>query len=419
MNLMENDEYNICIQLLCKQTLDSLHGKQLLNDAKMLELIAQRDKYARLIEQGRDWNAAYVRTTKIIDSLKELISVYADAIKVKTELSQPIIKQVHYSEVTSESPLEISYDPLESCESPVNSRCFSSELQAVPYMQQCVLLGGARKKKEYMRKGKPQTVRKRKPKQTGPYITPSNKKNDRTKTKEVVYLEYKDPDTLINAAAPFQIITYQFTSAYDVSSGILTTAYSGFEEWIAFYDYNRVRLTEVDWSVANNEATVGVRVGMIPTCFDANANILTYQGAIDLMEGAYSTDLVMLGRANGGGDTHHFKYTIIPEQILGDKEYHTSQLWRGTYNSSPTNMLYLNLVVISVGSGTNLTNGVTGNLALRSKVEFWFRRNIIDPQPHEPLVKPPEKKRLKEKKNDSSDEELVVVTTRKRDRPKI
>jgi len=71
-------------------------------------------------------------------------------------------------------------------------------------------------------------------------------------------------------------------------------------------------------------------------------------------------------------------------------------------------------VVVSVGSGTNLTNGVTGNLELRSLIKFWNRRKIVDPTPLIPRVKPIAKVKNKKIEEDSDSEELVVVTSRKK-----
>lgn len=306
-----------------------------------------------------------------------------------------------------ESVPKVSVDsaPL-SCASEVILEEKKSELH--PFKLEFGLLGGGRKKKGQ----KKVNVKKSRP-TCGPYIKSTNKSRDIAPPHRFENLTYNDENTTIQAASPFRIVTYQFTSAYDVSGGILTTAYAGFEENVAFYDENRVHKTEVVWDVANNEATVGVRVGMIPTTYDANANVTTFQGAIDLMEGPFSTGLIMLGRANGGECVHKFKYTILPQMVLGDSIYFTDRDYAGTFNSSPTVMLFLNLVVVSVGSGTNLANGVTGNLSLRSLIKFYNRRLIVDPDPlkvKEKYVKP----KVKEKDPESDSDEIVVVSSRKK-----
>lgn len=296
---------------------------------------------------------------------------------------------------------------------------WTSELH--PFDLAVGLLGGGREKKKFRRK------RREKPKvkrvTCGPGIKSTSKAVDITPPHRFVNLTYNDPSTAISGATPFKIVTYQVTSAYDVSSGILTTAYAGFEEYSQLYDENRVHKTEVIWDVSNNDANINVRVGMIPTAFDANANVVTYQGAIDLMEGPYSTGLVMLGRATGGETVHKFKYTILPQMILGDNIYFTDKNYAGAFNSSPNIMLFLNLVVVSTGSGTNLTNGVFGNLSLRSLIKFYNRRVVLDPGPltREPYIKPAAKVKVKEKDvSDSESDELVVVSSRKkRDRDKI
>lgn len=279
------------------------------------------------------------------------------------------------------------------------------------------LLGGMppRKKKGGGKKNNEKQSRKKPV--TGFYIKPTNKSNDIAPPTRFVELTYNDEDTVMQAASPYIVTSYQFTAVYDTSTGILTTSYAGFEENTAFYDENQVYRTEATWDVANNETSTQLRVAMVPSCFDGSANISSYQQAVDFCEAPYSSGLKMLERASGGPAKYKFEMTLFPKEILGNNKYFTDSKYSGTFNSNPAVVLFLNLVVISLSSSTNLTNGVTGNFSMRSLVRFWNFRKIVDPSPDPPKKKPPLV--IKDKDLDSDSEELVVVASRKKDKKKI
>jgi hypothetical protein len=279
-----------------------------------------------------------------------------------------------------------------------------------PFKTEVGLVGGG--KKRGPRKRKPKKAKKKL--DCVPYVRETNKRADIAPPFRFVKLTYNDEGTVIQGATPFKIVSYQATTAYDVYSGILTTSLAGFEENANFYDQFRVHMNEIVWDVTNNEANVAVRVALCLTTFSAQANVTTFQGAVDLTEGPYSTKLVTLSRANGGSDREKLAYTMLPQKLLGDNTYFTDLQYAGTFNSNPAIMLYVNLVVVSVGNTTNLTNGVIGNLSMRETVKFWNRRLIIDPTyathtpPKPPIVQPvPQTQESRRRLTEAKDPPLV------------
>lgn len=194
---------------------------------------------------------------------------------------------------------------------------------------------------------------------------------------KIVALDFVDPGGVYQGATSFIVKHFCINDLYDPDPALLTTSYAGFSEWMRFYDYFRVEGIKCEWFVANNEPSVAVRVAMV--CSTSPITPLTYQQAIDAVEGRFSSQFKELQRASGGVSTTKLNLAIKPEVVLGDATYYTDSLWYGTGSSSPLGQLWVNLFVVSVGSATNLTNGVTSTFSFRAVSKLWSVKVIFDP----------------------------------------
>ncbi len=256
-----------------------------------------------------------------------------------------------------------------------------------PFSTQVGLCGGGRKKRKPRKRGKKgqNRVQRKGTDQVGgrhASLINSMLKGDyqsglQTTPSKMVTLEFVDPGGTYQGATPFFVKHFKINDLYDPDPAILTTSYAGFAEWMRFYDFFRVEGIKCKWSVANNEATVALRVALV--CTTSQLNPLTYQEAIDCVEGRFSSSFRELQRASGGISSTTFDFIIKPETILGDPIYYTDDNWYGTDSSSPLGALWCNLIVVSVGSGTNLTNGVTSTFSLRAVAKLWGVKSLFDP----------------------------------------
>ncbi len=142
---------------------------------------------------------------------------------------------------------------------------------------------------------------------------------------KIVALDFVDPGGVYQGATSFIVKHFCINDLYDPDPALLTTSYAGFSEWMRFYDYFRVEGIKCEWFIANNEPSVAVRVAMV--CSTSPITPLTYQQAIDAVEGRFSSQFKELQRASGGISTTKLKLAIKPEVVLGDATYYTDSLW--------------------------------------------------------------------------------------------
>lgn len=203
-------------------------------------------------------------------------------------------------------------------------------------------------------------------------------------------LRFLSPLAQLAAAQDYFIASFRMNDPYDPDPLLATTGCAGLNELFAFYEFAVVINNKATWVVCNNES-FPVMVGMVYSQVNLNSTILTRQKAIDALENGISTGTITLQQRAGGKSDHTFVRYLKPKALLGNPSlYRGSPDYLFTSSSSPTDQLWVNLIVISPTTVALLNNGVIGSFEMEFTIDFFGRKVLGDtPSPlNPPNIKP-------------------------------
>jgi len=187
-------------------------------------------------------------------------------------------------------------------------------------------------------------------------------------------LSYQDSSFVRNNPGNnFLVFSIRINDVFDPDPLILSGSISGFKEIMQFYNNFRCRDFHLDIELANNETFPiiwGVYIGP--------QNVVSAVGnrdqALSVLENGLTSGTRMIS-AKGGIDKQSYKCSVPIATVVGDKTlYEGESGYVGTISSSPSNLLYLNVVLVS-------TAGVLGNgVAVDAKYTYgthFFNRNLL------------------------------------------
>jgi len=193
-----------------------------------------------------------------------------------------------------------------------------------------------------------------------------------------VQLSFIDPDFQIAAATTYLVKSFRVNDPYDPDPRPLTTGYTGFEQLMVFYEFYRANSVRVEWNPANQEL-FPIMVGLKFSQIQLDSVILTRQAAIDTMENGIATQLYTLQRNAGGPAAKRIVRSLQLKNLLGNPQlYEGSPDYTGTATTSPTDQLWVNLIVIAPTSITTLSNGVIGSLELQLRLRLFGTKTLDD-----------------------------------------
>jgi len=315
-----------------------------------------------------------------------------------------LFRKTYSPEVSdNESEEEIEVEDQTSVEEsqPLFPLC-KSELQAVPYMQTCYLVGGNRNKIKTTRVRVNKAPRKMNRKKYDSDKIPKNLRGSDINPPHLTRtFNFLNPVTTVSApTASFRVKSYRINTLWDPDPDILTSGLAGFRTWMEFYEFYRVNKVTITWEPANNE-TFTFFVGYTLSNTPQDTFIVTRQEAVDALENGYTTKAQTLQNRNGGPSVCKLTRTVKLSALFGDKTvYYGDTNYIGVGLSDPVDLIFVNLIVIAPTNTTFLLNGAVGVLELRVTAKMFTTKTLSDAAIR--------KKRLKDKEGEETVEELKL-----------
>lgn len=175
-----------------------------------------------------------------------------------------------------------------------------------------------------------------------------------------------------NPATVYGSYRYRPTSVYDIDPSIGGTTVAGFAELAAFYNYYRVHSSSIKVHFVNQDTATAPLIIVLPLNNDPGsgpsaATIQSWQ------MNPYSHFKLL--SAKGGMDRGVVFNHITTEKFVGSRAVRFDDSYASAVTTIPSNNWFWGVGVLSEG-GVNFTNGLTFQVLLSVRVEFYDRKEL-------------------------------------------
>jgi hypothetical protein len=189
------------------------------------------------------------------------------------------------------------------------------------------------------------------------------------------FLRYLSETKVQNVAASFFSTSFNINNTYDPKGTILTESLILYNTYTEMFIYNRVMRSLIDFTASNLEATT-ITLGLVVSI--ATPLVPTSQNeARDFIEGPMCYRKLVMAPQYSYKSTVHTKVAINMEKMYGDQEYNWSSLYSAVRQSSPSTIIFLNIVGYTA-SGAALSSGFEYTYEWTPWTKFYGRSNPMD-----------------------------------------
>lgn len=193
-------------------------------------------------------------------------------------------------------------------------------------------------------------------------------------------MRYVDPTQIQkNAAGSFIVREFRANDIFDPDPLLGGGSLSGYTELAALYSRNIVTHIQVSIDMINIEPGTVLSAYILFRDIQPSTVILTYNDAISSAEVAPCSKPVTMGPVTGQPRARIGPHKIPLATILGRPlEYLTDIGYAANVNSSPSQVLWVGLVIFSYTAATTIPNGLSAVITLDYTVNWFSGQKALD-----------------------------------------